>query len=156
MILDSGERTTYETGAVRDIKEGKGRMDLCPLDVLSFYLDSKFLGHLYNFVRTKEIKHLHLALDQFLEETKWDKYTAILKVSQHYEEGAKKYGEHNWEKGIPTHSYLDSACRHYIKWCRGDDDEPHDRAVIWNILGLIWTKIHHPECDDIKNPEENS
>ena len=29
-IKDSGERTTFETGAVRDMHEGKGRMDLLP------------------------------------------------------------------------------------------------------------------------------
>ena len=30
MIKDSGERTQFETGAVRDMHEGKGRMDLLP------------------------------------------------------------------------------------------------------------------------------
>lgn len=30
MIKDSGERTKFETGAVRDMKTGKGRMDLLP------------------------------------------------------------------------------------------------------------------------------
>lgn len=29
-ILDSGERTTFSTGAVRDMHSGKGRMDLLP------------------------------------------------------------------------------------------------------------------------------
>lgn len=29
-IKDSGERTTFETGAVRDMHTGKGRMDLLP------------------------------------------------------------------------------------------------------------------------------
>lgn len=29
-ILDSGERTTFETGANRDMHSGKGRMDLLP------------------------------------------------------------------------------------------------------------------------------
>lgn len=29
-ILDSGNRREFETGAVRDIQEGKGRMDLLP------------------------------------------------------------------------------------------------------------------------------
>ena len=32
-ILDSGNRRQFETGAVRDIQEGKGRCDLLPLDV---------------------------------------------------------------------------------------------------------------------------
>lgn len=29
-ILDSGERTTFSTGSVRDMHEGKGRFDLLP------------------------------------------------------------------------------------------------------------------------------
>ena len=32
-ILDSGERRQFESGAVRDIAEGKGRCDLLPLDI---------------------------------------------------------------------------------------------------------------------------
>ena len=30
MIKDSGQRTAFDTGAVRDMHEGKGRMDLLP------------------------------------------------------------------------------------------------------------------------------
>ena len=60
-IKDSGERTEFATGAVRDMHEGKGRMDLLP-------------------------------------------WAAIMEVSKHCENGAKKYGEHNVDKGIPTHS----------------------------------------------------
>ena len=34
MIKDSGERTMFDTGAVRDMHEGKGRFDLLPMCVL--------------------------------------------------------------------------------------------------------------------------
>lgn len=34
MIKDSGERTKFGTGAVRDMHAGKGRMDLLPLSAL--------------------------------------------------------------------------------------------------------------------------
>ena len=34
MIEDSGERTSFETGAVRDMQCGKGRMDLLPLNAI--------------------------------------------------------------------------------------------------------------------------
>ena len=34
VIKDSGERRSFETGAVRDIQEGKGRCDLMPLEVM--------------------------------------------------------------------------------------------------------------------------
>lgn len=33
-IKDSGERTKFEGGAVRDMHEGKGRFDLLPMCVL--------------------------------------------------------------------------------------------------------------------------
>ena len=35
MIQDSGTRREFETGAVRDIQEGKGRCDLLPLDMIA-------------------------------------------------------------------------------------------------------------------------
>lgn len=38
MIKDSGNRREFETGAVRDIQEGKGRCDLLPLDVVAWAL----------------------------------------------------------------------------------------------------------------------
>lgn len=34
MILDSGDRTEFSTGSVRDIQAGKGRMDLLPLTAI--------------------------------------------------------------------------------------------------------------------------
>ena len=34
------------------------------------------------------------------------------------------------------------AIRHYLKWERGDKDERHDRAVLWNLACLVWTIKH--------------
>ena len=104
-IKDSGERTTFETGAVRDMHDGKGRMDLLP-------------------------------------------WAAIMEVSKHCEAGAIKYGEHNVDKGIPTHSLLDSAIRHAAKYLDGWTDEPHLVAAAWNLLWAIEMEIKHPECVD--------
>ena len=73
----------------------------------------------------------------------------MLEVSIHYEDGARKYDERNWEIGIPIHCFIDSAVRHYLKWRRGDTDEPHDRAVLWNLLGAWWTLDNHPELNDL-------
>jgi hypothetical protein len=69
----------------------------------------------------------------------------FLEVAKHFEEGAKKYGDNNWRKGIPVYCYIDSALRHYLKWLRGDDDEPHDRAFVWNILCCVWEVDYHHE-----------
>lgn len=164
MIKDSGERRQFDTGSVRDIQEGKGRCDLLPLDVLSdiyFFWESDdererqglVLSHINSFMMTNDTDFLVGALETFLlcEGTNYGNLpTMFLEVSKHFEEGAKKYGEYNWQKGIPTHCYIDSAVRHYLKWLRGDDDEPHDRAFVWNILCCIWTCKHKPELNDYK------
>ena len=106
MIKGSGARREFNTGAVRDIQEGKGKMDLLP-------------------------------------------WAAIMEVSKHCEAGAKKYGEHNVDKGIPTHSLIDSAMRHLAKYVDGWDDEPHLLAAAWNVLWAVQMEIKHPELCDI-------
>ena len=104
-IKDSGERTAFPTGSVRDMHEGKGRMDLLP-------------------------------------------WAAIMEVSKHCEAGAKKYGEHNVDRGIPTSSLCDSGMRHLAKYLDGWTDEPHLLAAAWNLLWAIEMEIKHPECVD--------
>lgn len=158
IIKDSGERRQFETGAVRDIQEGKGRCDLLPLDAVGDVLDDYVLRHIAQFQLSGNTICLSNALctawaDEDIRMFDGDK-TMILEVSKHFEEGAKKYGEYNWQKGIPTHCYIDSAVRHYLKYLRGDADEPHARAFVWNILCCIWTCKHKPELNDYA--KENS
>lgn len=106
MIKDSGERIEFSTGAVRDMKDGKGRFDLLP-------------------------------------------WYGIMEVSKHCEEGAKKYGEHNVDRGIPLHSLMDSASRHLAKFIAGESDEDHLRAAAWNILWALNQRTTHPELNDM-------
>jgi hypothetical protein len=76
-------------------------------------------------------------------------YDAYMELALHYEDGARKYAARNWEKGIPAHCYVDSGVRHYLKLQRGDKDEPHDRAFLWNMMGLLWTLDNKPEMNDL-------
>ena len=105
-IKDSGDRTRFESGAVRDMHEGKGRFDLLPMCVLT-------------------------------------------RLAQHYENGCKKYGDRNWEKGIPCHSFADSAMRHLGKYMDGQTDEDHLIAAIWNLCGIAWNEEKRPDLMDI-------
>lgn len=148
VIKDSGDRTEFETGAVRDMREGKGRCDLMPLKVVgNFICDSNddtddVLWALGEFQKTNSVSYLYSALEAFNVKCYDNCYTMMLEVAKHFEEGAKKYGESNWQKGIPVHCYIDSAIRHYLKWLRGDKDEPHDRAFVWNLMCCIWEVDH--------------
>lgn len=155
-IKDSGERREFETGAVRDIQEGKGRCDLSPLDVIagwfkhSYTYDERVQNVFRNIERFKEtgsVDYLYEVLS-YGNTMFVNSETMFLEVAKHFEAGAVKYGENNWQKGIPVHCYIDSAVRHYLKFLRGDDDEPHDRAFVWNIMCCIWTCVHKPELND--------
>lgn len=64
----------------------------------------------------------------------------LLRLAQHYENGAAKYGDRNWEKGQPLSRYLDSAIRHLLVANDGLEDEDHLSAAVWNIFGYIATK----------------
>lgn len=158
-IKDSGERRQFDTGAVRDIQEGKGRCDLMPLDVVvevgecwdQWHKDILLLT--YKFQSTGCTGYLYAVLNCFGFKVFSDPQTMLLEVAKHFEDGAKKYGENNWQKGIPVRCYIDSAVRHYLKYLRGDKDEPHDRAFCWNILCAIWTCNHKPELNDYNKEE---
>lgn len=159
-ILDSGNRREFESGAVRDIQEGKGRCDLMPLDVVACCYDGDKHGNTYE---SRILYDLYLFMNSGNEDLLYDilnedspyftREDLFLEVSKHFEEGAKKYGENNWQKGIPVHCYIDSAVRHYLKYLRGDQDEPHDRAFVWNIMCAIWTCVHKPELNEYAKGE---
>lgn len=93
-IQDSGDRTQFSSGAVRDMHEGKGRFDLMEPELL-------------------------------------------FRLAKHYEAGAKKYTDRNWEKGIPVSSCVDSAMRHLVKYLAGWKDEDHLAAVAWNVAVIM-------------------
>lgn len=162
-IKDSGQRTEFETGAVRDIQEGKGRCDLLPLDVVAILYSREFgannpstniFSEINMFLKTGYHGFLSEAIAWFVEESKFQSWPdMLLEVAVHFEEGAKKYGVDNWKKGIPVRRYIDSAIRHYLKWLRGDQDEPHDRAVCWNLMCAVWTCIHKPELNEYLTEE---
>lgn len=146
MIKDSGIRREFASGAVRDVQEGKGRCDLMPLSNVAHFLNHDTVIYaIAEYVKTGGIQSLYIALENFVLKLGTDMPTLMLEVAIHYEEGCCKYGERNWQKGLPLHCYIDSGVRHYLKWLRGDDDERHDRAFVWNILGAIWTHENKPE-----------
>ena len=150
-IKDSGNRREFDTGAVRDISEGKGRCDLLPLGAICDLIPDKhlILGMIEDYIRVGSVNILGRVFKEFSKRYFENVETAILEASIHFEQGCQKYGERNWEKGIPLHCYMDSAVRHYLKFQRGDTDERHDRAFIWNILCAIWTHENKPELNDL-------
>ncbi len=91
---DSGKREQFSTGAVRDIRIGKGRYDL---------------------ISPHALRRLALLMER----------------------GAKKYGDRNWERGMPESRCIDSAFRHLVQYMAGATDEDHLAAVAFNVFAII-------------------
>lgn len=113
VLVDSGDRRRFDTGAVRDVATGKGRFDL-------------LCGY------------------------------ALQALAQQLEIGCQKYGDRNWEKGIPQSSFIDSGARHLFKHLRGDNDEDHLLAAFWNLHAAVSQRermragvLHHEGLDDL-------
>lgn len=152
-IKDSGNRREFESGAVRDMQEGKGRCDLMPLMVAcDLFENDPVLFDVACYLDNDDEQNtawLKAALANFaVKAYNGCRYTMLLEVAKHFEEGAKKYGENNWQKGLPASCYIDSAVRHYLKWQRGDKDEPHDRAFVWNLMCCIWEVDYSPRAKE--------
>ena len=155
-ILDSGNRTVFPTGGVRDLQDDKGRVDLVPLGVIADLIEYKeavvygtntyanILRFLDSYKETKDKTYLQTAIIEFCKMKKMSLTDMTLEVSIHYRDGAKKYEEDNW-KGLPLKSFLSSGSRHLLKYIDGQKDERHDRAFVWNILGALWIIDNKPE-----------
>lgn len=166
-IKDSGSKVTFETGAVRDINDEKGRCDLMPLVEIHNLMnrvrrpykgEEEVLIHIDRFIRDSLANpfindgledSLYITLDNFIDNHYKSMSECLLDLSIHYKEGAKKYKERNWEHGIPIHSFIDSVVRHYIKHMDGWEDENHKAAFVWNIIGALYTLRVFPELNDI-------
>ena len=74
------------------------------------------------------------------------------RVLKRYLDGAEKYGENNWMKGMPLSVYYDCAMRHLQAWFAGEEDEDHAAAAAWNILCAMWTEKNRQLDDRDKYP----
>lgn len=74
---------------------------------------------------------------------------ALIRLSKHFEKGAKDHGDRNWELGIPMSSFIDSGLRHLLQYMNGQTDEDHLCAAAWNILCALETEEKRPEMQNI-------
>ena len=70
---------------------------------------------------------------------------ALKRLAVHMAKGCYKYGQRNYEKGIPLHCFFDSAVRHLYNYIENrmkgvEQDEDHLSAAFWNIHGFIHTE----------------
>lgn len=87
VIKDSGDRTTYSTGAVRDMHAGKGRFDLMPIDVMAHQLKDDVLSDLAAFQNNPgDYGYLFQALHRFSKLAFESEETMLLETAIHFED----------------------------------------------------------------------
>ncbi len=79
---------------------------------------------------------------------------AIEALAATYAEGSAKYGDFNWEKGMPVSDLLNHALRHLYKFLSGDRSEPHLAHAMWNVGAAIHSEKLWPELN--KNLREEN
>lgn len=164
-LVDSGERTNVgDNGAVRESPEGKGRMDLVPCDFIVNYLGyEKNINSDYALIadRIEAFKKfgdrslLVSTISWFADVNNMDDMDMLVGLSKHFQAGAVKYSENNWQKGMPVKYYISSAERHLAKHILGLDDENHAMAFIWNLCAAWWTCRHRAEYNDYSKEKNN-
>jgi hypothetical protein len=70
---------------------------------------------------------------------RWDLISplALRRLAAVYDEGAKKYGEKNWELGMGIGGLLNHAIRHCYLYLGGDDSEDHLSHALWNLAAAV-------------------
>lgn len=138
-----GENEGFDTGAVRDTRDGKGRFDLIsPAFLVGMAATSTdplagIIWHLGHFLDADRS-------DMRLNKAAWALIdamggypNAMRRLAVVYEAGARKYADRNWEKGMPLSRCLDSALRHTHQLLAGDTDEDHAGHALWNVAALL-------------------
>ena len=62
----------------------------------------------------------------------------LKRLSKLYESGAIKYGENNYQKGMPFKRVYASLFRHLVAWREGETGEDHLAAIAWNAFALMY------------------
>jgi hypothetical protein len=63
--------------------------------------------------------------------------TGLLRLAKIYNEGAVKYGDTNYTKGIPIANLLNHGEKHLALWKSGDRSEDHLAKVAWAMFSAM-------------------
>lgn len=78
---------------------------------------------------------------------------AMKRLAQTCDEGAKKYGDFNWEKGMAVSGLLNHAISHIYTYLAGDRSEDHLAHAVWNCMSAIHSAEKWPHLNsDLRLP----
>jgi hypothetical protein len=78
----------------------------------------------------------------------------LRRLAETYGEGAMKYGDHNWRKGIPISNLVNYALAHITAFLAGDRTEDHLAHASWNLFAIMhFEETRQLELFDLKTDD---
>ena len=71
----------------------------------------------------------------------------LRRVAETCHEGAEKYSDFNWEKGMPVNDILNHAIAHLYQYLSGDRSEDHLAHAAWNCLAAMHSEELWPHLN---------
>lgn len=73
----------------------------------------------------------------------------LRRLAETCHEGAVKYSDFNWERGMPVSEMLNHAIAHIYNYLAGDRSEDHLAHAAWNLLGACHSEEAWPELNTL-------
>lgn len=64
--------------------------------------------------------------------------SVLRRIALIFNEGAKHYGEDNWQKGLPWKDTYNHMVDHLMKYCEGSKEEDSLAKVAWGCIVQMW------------------
>lgn len=76
--------------------------------------------------------------------------TGVQGIAEACHEGAAKYSDFNWERGMPCHDLLNHAVRHLMLYKSDDQSEEHLAHAAWNLFAAMHSEQLWPKLNEGK------
>lgn len=115
-------------------------------------LSAKQLDSLHGLSDTEQVQYESGAVRSAdAEDVRYDLISpfGLERLARTYAEGAAKYSDHNWRKGMPVSVMINHAMRHVVLYLRGDRAEDHLAHAAWNLFAVMEFEATRPELLDL-------
>ena len=154
-------------GSASRLNRGKEPLELLPWSAIKIYFPKNLQGYPSYYGRRLGAWFHHgysdTALKGILNELEKYKDAGPVSIAKVLEEGKKKYGERNWEKGMKWSVCYASALRHCKRLMEGQELDvetgySHYWHIACNVMFLLEYSTTCPELDDrpCKQKEEEA
>jgi hypothetical protein len=76
-------------------------------------------------------------------------HIGLRRLGETYAEGAVKYDDNNWRKGIPNSNLLNHCLAHVFAYLGGDSSEDHLAHATWNLIAIMENEELRPHLNDL-------